>query len=126
MFLGMFITLFGATGLVFRIALDFAPHASLLIASFGGGIAALIVVRGMSRLFAGEASALRGKTILLTTGNVSVSIPEGGVGSMAFISEGKRVTMPAREKHGCALPQGTPVIVVELDGRIASVEEFRA
>ena len=123
-FVGMFFTLFGFSGLALKILLHLPATASAGIALAAGLIAAGIGVRLFNRYFAITANEVKGNPLPGMIGYVSLSIPEGGVGSVACRSEGKRVIMPARDRNGQAVSKGSRVIVVDIRDRVALVEEL--
>ena len=69
-------------------------------------------------------SELRGGTPIGKLGHISVTIPSDGVGTVALVSDGKRVTMPAVAQRGAPLDRGANVMVVDVAGHKAVVEEF--
>jgi hypothetical protein len=123
-FVGMFLTLFGFSGLALKILLHLPAIASAAIgfsiAAIGGGLG----VRLFHRYFAITANEVKGNPLPGMIGHVSLSIPQNGVGSIAFRSDGKRVVMPARDRSGNALSKGSRVIVVDIRDRVALVEEL--
>lgn len=124
-FTGLFATLFGAFGLLAHRTFHLWGPVSLLTAVAGGVALTLLMAAGLWRYFlsGAEASELRGGSPIGIIGHVSLAIPAGGVGAVAFVNEGKRVTMPARGKDGGALPLKTPIMIVDIAGHTAVVEE---
>jgi hypothetical protein len=119
---GLLTTMFGAAGLVLRILAGWPTTASLVGAAVLGLAAALSGVWLAGRWFAETADQIEGNPLLLTVGHVSVAVPQDGTGAIAFVSEGKRVSVPARTRDGNPVPQGTTVIVVDRRGPTAVVE----
>jgi membrane protein implicated in regulation of membrane protease activity len=70
------------------------------------------------------ASEMKSYSLIGTTGHVSIGIPPGGVGAVAFEAQGKRVTMPAKSSDGDGLAQGSSIMVVNTDGPHAIVEPY--
>jgi len=124
-FTALLATFFGAIGLLCGHSFHLSPSTSLLTAAIGGVVATVAVAVAVRRYFlvGAAASEVRGGVLLGAMGHISVAIPDGGVGAIAYIAEGKRVTMPARSKHGQALPQRTRVMITDIVGHTAVVEE---
>jgi membrane protein implicated in regulation of membrane protease activity len=120
---GLLMTLFGAAGLMLRILAAWSATASLVGAGAFGLAAALAGVWLAGRWFAETAEQIQGNPLLLTVGHVSVAVPQNGTGAIAFVAEGKRVSIPARSHDGHPLRQGTRVIVVDRRGPTAIVEQ---
>jgi len=125
-FVGMFATLFGATGLVCLHTLGLPVLPSLVAA--GGASVLLTTLCSWALLgyfVAGtEAGEIRGWSPIGAMGQISLAVPEGGVGAVAVRAAGKRVALPARGRDGCALALRARVMIVDMDGHIAVVEEF--
>jgi membrane protein implicated in regulation of membrane protease activity len=123
---GIFLTLLGAAGLVAQVKLHFPPWPSLLTAvGASAGLTALLILslaRVMMR--SAVASEVRGTDLVGTVGEVSLAIPEDGVGTLTYIGQGRRVAMPARSADGSALSQGTRVMIVRVENHVAYVEEL--
>ena len=62
-----------------------------------------------------------GSRIAGAVGVVVVTIPEGGVGAIALVLGGKRLTIPARADGGGELAAGVEVAVVEIEGTMVTV-----
>ena len=124
-FLAVFVTLFGAGGLLCRNSLHLPAALSLPLALIGGLIVTALVAFALWRYFlsGAQASEVRGETPLGKPGHVSITIPADGVGAIAFVTEGHRVTMPARCKTARELPQLTDIIILDVVGHTAVVEE---
>jgi membrane protein implicated in regulation of membrane protease activity len=124
-FLGLFATVFGGAGLIVHGQLHWGGLPSVLLAIVAGLVLSLATAYGLWAYFlsGSGASEVRGGSPLGTIGHVSLAIPAGGVGAIAFMAEGKRVTMPARTKDRTELAQKTAIIIVDIDGHQAVVEE---
>lgn len=59
-------------------------------------------------------------------GTVTVSIPDGGLGEVAFLVDGSRRTASARTDDGRALPTGAEIVVRGVDGAAVLVKEDAA
>ena len=122
--MSLVLTCFGMVGLLLQESLPLPTGASLAIAAVAGRFLAVLLGWGVSRYVADTAVQIEREPVLMITGVVSVSIPAGGFGAIAYVSSDRRVTMPARGKNHDPLPQGTAVLVVDLDGKAAVVEEL--
>jgi membrane protein implicated in regulation of membrane protease activity len=124
--LGLFATMFGGVGLFCRSNLQLGALASLWFATGGAAAATVIVVFGLWHYFlaGAEASEVRGGSPLGKIGHVAIAIPEEGVGAIAYMAEGKRVSIPARARNGHPLDQRAAVMIVDMLGHTAVVEEL--
>lgn len=123
---GQFAAGFGAIGLVL-IAVD---KTSGWVSVVGGTVAGSVLAGAWSLILgrylpAGEAREMAGEPIIGRTGHLSVAAPAGGMGAVAYVAEGKRVTLPARTLDGAALPRRARVMIVEMEGKVAVVQELR-
>lgn len=123
MSIASFVTAFGAFGLISSQLFEASTGTSLLFAA-GGGLAVGIVAQLIFiYVFSPQTSSLRTqKDVIGLTAEVITSIPDGGVGQIALVARGSRVTYSARTKAGLTFKQGELVRVVELVGSIAFVE----
>jgi hypothetical protein len=126
LFLGVFATFAGALGTVCRSALGWGVLPSWVGALTAAPCLTLLLAGLVWWYFlSGEgASEVRGYTLIGTVGHVSIAIPEGGVGAVAFEAQGKRVTMPAKSEDGATLDRGASVMVVNTDRHLAVVEPY--
>ena len=126
--IGLCMAFFGLSGLFFHRYIGLPAVLSVVPAGGVGVVASLGIALFFSRyLLAGEAaSEVRGGSLLGKLGHVSVAIPEGGVGAVAFQAEGKRVTLPAGARDGLALGQGVRVMIVDTEGQRLIVEEYES
>ena len=125
-FVGMLATLFGAAGLVCLHTLGLPASLSLAVAGGVSLVLTTICSWALLRYFLSgtEASEIRGWSPIGAMGQTSLAVPEGGVGAVAVRAGGRRVTLPARGRDGCAVPLRARVMIVDMDGHIAVVEEF--
>jgi membrane-bound ClpP family serine protease len=122
-----FISAFGAFGLGAN-AFETGAGVSLLVAGAGGfvfgGLAQLFFIYILSPTTSSIVSqaSLEGKVAEVTT-----PIPEKGIGQIALVAEGGRVTYSARSHDGKPLSRGAEVRIEKIIGSVASVaptEEF--
>ena len=110
---------FGLIGL----NVDGLPFYLRIVAANLGGVTLLgIVWMWLKKLTQSIGEPISGETLLGATCTVTLTIPHNGVGSIAYISQGKRHTMPARA--GCEVAKGTQAIVTDVRSGIAVVETF--
>ncbi|MEZ0326214.1 MAG: NfeD family protein [Fimbriimonas sp.] len=108
---------FGLIGL----NLDGLPLFLRFFAANVGGFALLSVIwMWLKRLTQSLGEPISGETLLGAMCTVTLTIPQNGVGSIAYISQGKRHTMPARAET--ELPKGAQAIVTDVRSGVAVVE----
>jgi len=122
-----FVSSFGAFGLISVTLFDAGTLASLFVALFGGlivGIAAqLFFVYVLSPTISSE---VRQANLIGMVAEVTTPIPVNGVGQIAFIAEGSRMTYSARsteEPH--IFTRGTPVRIERIVGGVAYVSPIQ-
>ncbi len=109
-----FLTAFGVGGVVARYYSLSHPAAS------GVGILAGVVMAGIVYQFARllysqqASSEVRMHGLIGATADVSVAIPEGGVGQVSLSSGGERTEHIARSADGRPLGRGTTVVITAL------------
>jgi hypothetical protein len=117
-----FITAFGAFGMVSATFLRAAVLVSLLIAAAGGllvGAAAQVFfVRVISTTTSSNVDL---STIKGTSAQVIIPIPATGLGQIALVMRGQRVTLGARASAAQAIGRGAHVIVDSLRDGVAFV-----
>lgn len=108
----------GAYGLIAKHALELGDWQSLGLAfpaaiatAWGVAYLAFRIMRG-----ARGTSSIKTESFEGARGEVLTAIPEGGLGEIAAIVDGHRVSGPARHEAGTAIPQGTAVTVVRMVG----------
>ncbi len=121
-----FTTAFGAFGLATATLLHAPPVLSLLAAAVGGvlvgGLAQLFFIQVLSR---STSSNIDLHTVKGADAKVTVPIPAEGMGQVAVVLSGTRVTLSARASGGEPIPFGAEVIVDSVRDGVAfvSVEE---
>ena len=121
-----FVTSFGAFGLVAVTFFDAGTVASLAAALLGGvifGVAGQLFF--LYILSPTVNSTVHQVELIGQVGEVTVPIPVGGVGQIALVAAGSRMTYPARAaEDGHAIARGTPVRIDRLVGGVAYVSEL--
>lgn len=123
MSIASFVTAFGAFGLISSQLFDASSGTSLVFAA-GGGLAVGVVAQLIFiYVFSPQTSSLRTQQELVqSTAEVITPIPDGGLGQIALVARGTRVTYSARTTPGLTFNQGDLVRIVELVGGVAIVE----
>lgn len=118
-----FITGFGGAGIVANLAFHVSAAASLLWAMGGG-----LLVGGVMQFFFGAvllksqgSSEVQLSEVGGQVGEVTVPIPEGSIGQIAFVARGRRITYGARGESGSPIPRGAKVEIVHIVGGTAVV-----
>lgn len=124
--LGLFATLFGGMGLFCRSNLQLDALPSVWFATGGAAAGTVVIVFALWQYFIAGAAAseVRGESPLGKIGHIAIAIPEDGVGAVAYMTEGKRISIPARARNGHALDQRAAVMIVDMLGHTAVVEEL--
>lgn len=124
----VFLLVFGVLGYLLNTGQALPLLAILLVAALVGAGAAIGVNAALTRIFitsqAGELSAensrLEGR---LAT--VSIPIRERGLGEVVYNGEaGARHSIGARSSDGAAVPMGAPVVIVEAEAGLVTVQPW--
>ncbi|GAB4539334.1 MAG: hypothetical protein Kow0063_28060 [Anaerolineae bacterium] len=118
-----FITAFGAVGIISRQLFDVSGPLSLLWSTLGGLLLSGAMFLFYSRFLIGSqgSSEVRVSQLVGLTAEVVAPILPGGVGEIAVVAQGARVTYPARSSSGVAIQRGTRVIIDQMLGTQALV-----
>ncbi len=118
-----FITAFGAVGIISRQLFEVSGPMSLLWSTLGGLLLSGAMFLFYSRFLIGSqgSSEVRVSQLVGLTAEVTAPIPEDGVGEIAVIAQGSRVTYPARSSHGNAIRRGSVVVIDQMLGTQALV-----
>lgn len=121
-----FVTAFGAFGLISASMFDAGTIVSLIFALIGGlllGIAAQAFF--LYILSPTISSEVRQAQLIGRVAEIVIPIPISGVGQIAFVAEGSRMTFSARSMDEIsAIVRGTPVRIERIVGGIAYVSEL--
>lgn len=111
-----FLTAFGAGGVIARYY-GLSHVAASAIGIVCGAVMAGIVYQFAKLLYAQQASShLHLNRLIGASGEVSVSIPKGGVGQITISAAGERTEHIARTVDGQAIARGVPVTITGLGG----------
>jgi membrane protein implicated in regulation of membrane protease activity len=120
----LFATTFGAVGLILKrlgqppiVQVPAAAASGLLV----GGLVAYAFYRVM-KATEGSSHAREGEEIGLLA-EVTVSIPAGGMGEIAYVVRGSRFNSPARSADGRDVPAGAGVRIVSRSGNAYLIQK---
>ncbi len=118
-----FVTSFGGFGLVATQLFHLPDIISLIPSAIGSSCIAVLMFLFYSRvLIAGQGSSeVRMTDISGTTAQVIVPIPRNGLGQVAFVVRGSRMTRSARSADGKSIPRGTVVTIQAVAGNTVTV-----
>jgi hypothetical protein len=112
-----FITAFGGLGIIFsQFDATKPPYISAPLSAGGATLLAGILVFVMRQIFAHAEGSSESKisTIAGMAATVVSSIPENGVGEIAYVQAGTRYTAPAREEKGLPVSSGHAVTITRV------------
>jgi membrane protein implicated in regulation of membrane protease activity len=118
-----FITAFGSFGLLAVYLFNVSDRFSLLWASGGGLVVAIIAhfAFGYFLIAPQGSSEVTARDIIGLTAEVITPISADGVGQVAFVAQGRRVTFSARSAGGAPVSKGTLVSIESFTGSVAVV-----
>jgi hypothetical protein len=122
-----FITAFGSFGLLAVYLFNVSDKFSLLWAGGGGLVVAIIAhfAFGYFLIAPQGSSEVTARDVIGLTAEVITPIPAEGVGQIAFVAQGRRVTSSARSTSGMSVPKGTFVSIQSFTGSVAVVQPQR-
>ncbi|MGH9369891.1 MAG: NfeD family protein [Thermoanaerobaculia bacterium] len=121
-----FLTAFGVGGVIARYYNLSHPLSSGI--GFVAGIALAVIVYQFARLLYSQqaSSEVRMSSLVGQTAEVTIGIPEGGVGQVTLTVGGERSTHIARTADGHAIAPGAAVAITALSGDSLLVERARS
>jgi membrane-bound ClpP family serine protease len=123
--LASFVTAFGACGLILsRVEATKSVWISAPVSAVAGLLIAFGAFLMFNKLFQAtqSSSEARVSSLLGQSATTVGSIPEGGVGEIAYVRGGSRYTAPARTESGVAVASGRPVKITRIVGSQFYVE----
>ena len=122
-----FVTAAGGVGFLCVHSWEMGPWPSLLIAIVSGLAFAAVVFFGIGWLFrATQGTSLVSQHELVgLQADVSIGIPSGGMGEIAYVRGGQRNVMSARCGDAAAVPPGARVVIKTVSPSFFVVEETR-
>ena len=115
-----FITAFGAFGVISRQLFGASGPISLLAATASGLVVAGAMFLFYSRFLIGSQGSSEVRVSRLTA-QVVTPIAADGIGEIAIVAQGSRVTYPARSSQGIAIKRGSLVVIDQMMGSQALV-----
>ena len=121
-----FISAFGAFGLIAVTLLDASAVASLFAALLGGLVMGLAAQAFFVYILSPTVSSEVHRTRLVgMPAEITTPIPSGGMGQVALVVEGSRMTYSARAtEEGDTFTRGTPVRIERIVGGVAYVADI--
>jgi len=119
----MFLTWFGAVGLLLEQLTQIAAFLVLAGAATGGSVGAVAINRIIDILRAHE-RPLEPISLIGTIGKLTIPIRKDGTGEVVYTIEGTRRCSGARSDDGRAIVKGAEVVITKYDKGIAYVCEF--
>ena len=118
-----FVTAFGGFGLIALGLFEAGGRWSLLLAAGGGLLVAVIAhfAFGYFLIAPQGSSEVRFKDIVGAVGEVTTSIPADGLGEVAFVAQGGRVSYPAKTATGQPIHRGTTIVIEQLSSGVVIV-----
>jgi hypothetical protein len=118
-----FVTAFGSFGLLAVYLFNVSDRFSLLWAGGGGLVVAIIAhfAFGYFLIAPQGSSEITARDVMGLTAEVITPIPADGVGQIAFVAQGRRITASARSAGGVPVPKGELVSIQSFTGSAAVV-----
>jgi hypothetical protein len=118
-----FVTAFGSFGLLAVYLFNVSAKFSLLWAAGGGLVVAIIAhfAFGYFLIAPQGSSEVTARDIIGLTAEVITPIPADGLGQVAFVAQGRRVTFSARSAGGVPVAKSTFVSIQSFTGSVAVV-----
>jgi len=126
--ISVFLATFGGVGIILTALYDFSLYLSLPISAGSALVVAGAVFALFYRLFTAvqASSEPRMAEVPGVTAEVTVPISTEGVGEVAFVVRGARLTSPARSQEGVELARHTAVRIVRRVGSTVYVAALTA
>ena len=122
--ISVFLATFGGVGIILTSLAKVKLIVSLPVSALAGTVVAGFVMVLFYHLFTkvqGSSEARAGRAVGLT-GEVTVPVPKDGVGQVAYILRGARLTATARSQDGKPIPGHAPIRIVRRVGNTLYVE----
>ncbi|HEY8350037.1 MAG TPA: hypothetical protein PK767_05500 [Clostridiales bacterium] len=119
------ISTFGAVGIISMKGFGLSGLASTFVAlGFAGAIGAAIFFGIVKFMYGSQSNSLFSLDDLVgAEADVITTVPAKGLGEIAYTIKGIRYTLAARSLEGCEIRRGTPVIIREIAGNAAVVQQ---
>lgn len=119
------ITTFGAVGLISMKGFGLGGLASTFVAlGFAGAIGAAIFFGIVKFMYYSQSNSIFSLNDLVgTEAEVITTVPAKGLGEIAYSVKGTRYTLAAKSMEECEIRRGAPVIIREIAGSTAVVQQ---
>ncbi|HOQ06320.1 MAG TPA: NfeD family protein [Clostridiales bacterium] len=119
------ITTFGAVGIISMKGFGLSGLASTFVAlAFAGAMGAAIFFGIVKFMYGSQSNSIFSLNDLIgTEAEVITPVPAKGLGEIAYTINGIRYTLSARSLEECEIHRGTPVIIREIAGNTAVVQQ---
>lgn len=120
-----FVTAFGGFGLIAVGLFEVSTRWSLVAAAGGALVVAVVAHFAFGYFFIAPqgSSEVQFKDVMGAAGEVTTPIPAEGLGEVAFVAQGGRVSYPAKSASGEAIARGTTVVIEQLSSGVVSVRK---
>ena len=122
--ISVFLATFGGVGIILTSLANVKLIVSLPVSALAGTVVAGFVMVLFYHLFTkvqGSSEARAGRAVGLT-GETTVPVPKDGVGEVAYVLRGARLTSTARSQSGKPIPARAPIRIVRRVGNTLYVE----
>lgn len=121
--ISFFLTCVGATGIITTGMFHFSIALSLPAALASGFVLAWLLITVFNRLLGGmqSSSEVRLYSLIGSEGEVTVDIPENGIGEIAYVAMGSRYVAPARSDTQARISRFAGVRITRLVGNMLYV-----
>jgi len=122
--IALFITTFGGIGLLMK-KMGQPPVLQIPAAAFSGMVVGGLVAYGFFKVMQSTqaSSHARAGEEIGQVAEVTIAIPNGGMGEIAYVVRGSRFNNPAKSVDGKELPAGAAVKIVRYSGNTILVEK---
>jgi membrane protein implicated in regulation of membrane protease activity len=119
------ITAFGASGLISMTGFGLDSFVSTIVALLFSGLTGAALFFGVVKFMYGSQSnsVFSLEDLIGFEAEVITPLPEKGLGEIAYKANGMRSTMTARSMDGTEIKRGTQVIIREITGSVAVVQQ---
>lgn len=123
--LAMFVASFGGAGIIMKKVLEWPLAMHLTLAAVSGFVIAGLTFYVFSKMFkmTQGTSQISADEVIGMEGEITVPIPNHGVGQIAYTVRGRRFTNTAQTADGKELPAGMVVKIVKRVGTTYHVEK---
>ncbi len=119
------ISTFGAVGIISMKGFGISGLMSTIISlGFAGSIGAALFFGIVKFMYGSQSNSIYSLDELSgTEAEVITPVPENGLGEIAYVANGIRYTQSARSMEGCEIKRGATVVIREIAGNVAVVQQ---